>query len=146
MKMIGVFLTTLVFVSIAYGGDNYSISGDVGFRHDGDIYICLLTLEKYAEFVTPGHELSQPECNYIRMNADLKKSKQVSFKFENISKGTYCIVSYQDENKNGKVDFENYSIKEPWGTYKKGEPPDTSAWDMIKFDVEESISGIKIQM
>jgi hypothetical protein len=37
--MIGVFLTTLVFVSIAYGGDNYTISGDVGFRYDGDIYI-----------------------------------------------------------------------------------------------------------
>ena len=49
MKMIGVFLTTLVFVSIAYGGDNYTICGDVGFRYDGDIYICLLTSEKFAE-------------------------------------------------------------------------------------------------
>jgi len=47
---------------------------------------------------------------------------------------------------NGKVDFENYLIKKPWGTYKKGDPAVSSTWDMIKFDIEESISGIKIQM
>ena len=146
MRLIGIVATILVFVNFAYGGDNYTISGNVGFRYDGDIYICLLTSEKFAEFVTPGHELSQPECKYIRMNADLKKSKQVSFKFENITKGTYCIVSYQDENKNGKVDFENYWIKEPWATYKEGDPAITTQWDMIEFDIEESISGIKIQM
>jgi uncharacterized protein (DUF2141 family) len=146
MRMLGIIVTTLVFVNIAYGGDNYTISGEVGFRNDGDINICILTLEKYAEFVTPGHELSKPECKYIRMNSDLKKAKQVSFKFENIPKGTYCIVSYQDENKNGKVDFENYLIKEPWGTYKEGDPAISSTWDMIKFEIEESISGIKIQM
>jgi len=47
---------------------------------------------------------------------------------------------------NGKADFENYLIKEPWGTYKEGDPAISSTWDMIKFEIEESISGIKIQM
>jgi uncharacterized protein (DUF2141 family) len=103
-------------------------------------------LEKYAEFQRPGYELSQPECKYIRMTADLKKVNQVSFEFENIPKGIYTIVSYQDENNNGKVDFENYMINEPWSSYKERDPVISPTWDLIKFDLEESISGIKIQM
>ena len=100
MKAIGIIIITLVLGSIAFGGETCTISGDASFQYDGDIYICLFTLEKYAEFQRPGYELSQPECKYIKKNADLKKAKKVSFKFESINKGTYVIVGYQDENKN----------------------------------------------
>ena len=79
------------------------------------------------------------------MNDDLKKAGKVSFKFKSMPKGTYCIVGYQDENNNGKVDFENYSINEPWETYKE-KPIVGVTWDQIKFDLEENISGIKIQI
>jgi uncharacterized protein (DUF2141 family) len=146
MKAIGVVIITLVFGGIAFGGETCTISGDVGFQYDGDIYICLFTVEKYAEFQRPGYDLSNPECTYIKLNADLKKAEQVSFKFESIPKGTYTIVSYQDENNNGKVDFENYMINEPWGTYKEGNLLGYPTWDLIKFKLEESISGIKIQI
>jgi len=145
-KLVPLFISLGLVFSGAYAGENYTISGDVTFRYDGDIYVCLFTLEKYAEFQRPGHELSQPECKYIEMNADLKKAKQVPFKFESINNGTYVIVVYQDENKNGKVDFENYMINEPWSTYKERDPVISPTWDTIKFDLEENISGIKIQM
>ena len=144
MKVIGIVLITLVFAGIAFGDETYTISGDVAFQYDGDIYICLFTLEKYAEFQRPGYDLSASKCNYIKLNADLKKVEKVSFKFESIPKGTYCIVSYQDVNMNGKVDFENYRIKEPLGTYRDFEFGRT--WDKLKFDLEENMSGIKIQM
>ena len=105
MRFIGIVITTLVFVNIAIGGENFAITGDVGFRYEGDIYICLYNIEKYKEFYKQGHDLSQPECKYIKMNADLIKAKQVSFKFEGIPKGIYVIVTYQDENKNGRYQF-----------------------------------------
>ena len=104
-----------------------------------------LLYKKNAEFQRPGHDLSQPECKHIRMNDDLKKAGKVSFKFESVPKGTYCIVGYQDENNNGKVDFENYSINEPWETYKE-KPIVGVTWDQIKFYLEENISGIEIQI
>ena len=146
MKVIGIVIIILAFGGIGFGAENHTISGDVHFQWDGDIYICLYNVEKYKEFYKQGHDLSQPECKYIRMNADLKKAKQVSFKFESIPKGTYSIVSYQDENKNGKVDFEGWHIKEHWGTYKENVSVTSPTWDLIKFDLEENISGIRIQM
>ncbi len=68
------FLASLLLASaFTYAGEKCTISGEVTFEYDGDIYICLFALEKYAEFQRPGHDLSQPECKHIRMNDDLKK-------------------------------------------------------------------------
>jgi uncharacterized protein (DUF2141 family) len=146
MRFIGIVIFLLVFVAFVYGAESYTISGDATFQYDGDIYICLYNLQKYSEFQTRGHELSLSECKYIRMNADLKKAKQVSFKFESIPRGTYTVVGYQDENGNGKVDFEGPIIKEPWGTYKERDPVISPTWDQIKFELEENLSGIKIEI
>ena len=146
MRLIVIVVTAFILVSVAYGEDNFTLSGDVNFKYNGDIYICLFNLEKYAEFQKPGYNLSQPECQHTKMSAELKKAEKVSFRFESIPKGTYCIVSYQDENMNGKVDFENYIINEPWGTYREGDPIMSSTWDLIKFELVENVSGIKIQM
>ena len=147
MKVIGIVLITLVFAGIAVGDETYTISGDVAFQYDGDIYICLFTLEKYAEFQRPGYDLSASKCNYIKLNADLKKAGKISFKFDGIQKGTYGIVSFQDVNKNRKVDLENYCPNEPWGSYKESDPTFSSIdWNAIKFDLEKDITGINIQM
>jgi uncharacterized protein (DUF2141 family) len=67
--------------------------------------------------------------------------------FNNIPKGTYCILTYQDVNMNGKVDFEGLHINEPWGTYKEMDfIYCTLSWETIKFDLERDIAGIKIEM
>jgi uncharacterized protein (DUF2141 family) len=79
------------------------------------------------------------------MNADLKKAGKVSFTFDSVPKGTYCIVALQDVNGNGKVDFANYIISEPWGSYKDVSTTGES-WGNSKFDLEKDIAGIKIQM
>jgi len=79
------------------------------------------------------------------MNTDLKKAGKVSFSFDNIPKGTYCVFTYQDVNMNGEVDFENYNINEPWGYYK-GTMNNIPSWGMVKFDLEKDITGITIEM
>ena len=105
MKAIVTVSIVLVFLGIAYGEETYTITGNVSFQYNGDIYICVCNLEQFAEFQRPNHELSEPPCKFIAMNSELEKAGEVSFKLEGIPKGTYVIIAYQDNNKNSKVDF-----------------------------------------
>ena len=142
--LIALFINLFLVLGFAYAEDNYTISGDVTFQQDKDIHICLLTKEGFREFHVKNHELSQPQYKVIKINADLKKAGKVSFKLDNIPRGTYCIITYQDVNNNGRVDQTN-NISEPWGSYKKTDLSHAT-WDAVKFDLKEDITGIKINM
>jgi uncharacterized protein (DUF2141 family) len=146
-KKLILFLVTLLVVSaFAYAEEKYTISGEVTFQYDGDIYICLLTMEEFRDFNKPRHELSESPCKIIHMNTDLKKAGKVSFTFDNLPKGTYCVFTYQDVNMNGKVDYEEVlHITEPWGSYKETMHI-IPVWGMVKFDLEKDITGIQIKM
>jgi uncharacterized protein (DUF2141 family) len=135
-KLLLLFVGFALLFSVALAEENYTLSGEVTFRKDGDIYICLLNMEGWRDFQTPGHELTSQKCKVIKMNADLKAAKKVSFKFDSVPKGTYCIVALQDVNNNGKVEFENYVISEPWGSYRELGSGEV-AWALA-----ESIQGV----
>ncbi len=144
MLFLASFLLASAFV---YAEEKYTISGEVTIQYDydGDIYICLLTMEELRVLLIPGHELSESPCKVIKMNTDLKKAGKVSFTFDNIPKGTYCVFTYWDVNMNGEVDRKGYDFNEPWGSYKETVhriPP----WVIVKFDLEKDITGIKIEM
>ena len=143
LLFLGVLLMVFAF---AYAEEKFTVSGEVTFQYDGDIYICLLTMEGFRDFNIPRHKLSESPCKVIQMNIDLKKAGKVSFTFDNIPKGTYCVFTYQDVNMNGEVDFENYRINEPWGSYKEGAIGLSPTWGKLKFDVEKDITGITIEM
>ena len=143
-KLVPLFIGLCLLFSVAFAEENYTLSGEVTFSYDGDIYICLLNMEGWRDFHTPRHELSQLKCKVIKMNADLRGAGKVSFKFDSVPKATYCIVALQDVNNNGKADFENYIISEPWGSYKERDVGGT--WNDVRFDLEKDITGIKIQM
>ena len=142
MLFLASFLLALTF---AYAEEKFTVSGEVTFQYDGDIYICLLTKKEFQDLNTRRHKLSQSPCKVIQMNTDLKKAGKVSFRFDNVPKGTYCVFTYQDVNKNGEVDFENYIINEPWGSYKET-TRSIPLWGMVKFDLVKDITGITIQM
>jgi hypothetical protein len=57
-KLVSLIIGLSVFLSVAYAGENYTISGKCTFQYDGDVYICLCTKEGWRDFQTPGHELS----------------------------------------------------------------------------------------
>ena len=140
------FLASFLLAStFAYAEKQFTVSGEVTFQYDGNVYICLLTMEEFRDFNIPGHELSQSPCKVIQMNTDLKKVGKISFTFDNIPKGTYCVFTYQDVNMNGKTDFENYNLSEPWGSYKEN-IQSMPGWGVVKFDLEKDITGIKIAM
>ena len=146
VKKAMLFLASFLLVSgFAYAEEKFTVSGEVTIQYDGDIYICLLTMEEFRVLLIPRHELSQSPCKVIQMNTDLKKAGKVSFTFDNIPKGTYCVFTYQDVNMNGEVDRTGYDFNEPWGSYKETIhriPP----WGIMKFDLEKDITGITIQM
>jgi uncharacterized protein (DUF2141 family) len=146
-KLVPLFLCLVLAFSAADAGENYTISGDVTFQNDGDIYICLYTKEGWQNFQTPGHELSSSNCKHEKMNSDLKKAGKVSFKFENVPKGVYSVIAYLDANENGKVDFTGNTMIEPWGTYKDY-PPEVPhpTWSTIKFEIDKDITGVTIHM
>jgi len=146
------FKKTMIFLGIllmasgfAYAEEKFTVSGEVTFQYDANIYICLLTMEEFRDFNIPRHRLSESPCKVIHMNTDLKKAGKVSFTFNNVPKGTYCVFTYQDVNMNGEVDFENYNINEPWGSYKETMHA-IPVWGKVKFDLEKNITGIKIEM
>ena len=144
-SMLLLWILFMVF-AFAYAEEKFTVSGEVTFQYDGDIYICLLTMEEFQDFHSPRHELSQSPCKVIHMNADLKKAGKVSFTFDNIPKGTYCVFTYQDVNMNGEVDIEAYDIDEPWRSYKEAFIEGSPTWRKIKFDLMKDIAGITIEM
>lgn len=145
MRLIGIIVAMILLVGVAYAEENYSISGEVSFQYDGDIYICLFTSEKLSDFNE--HKLSRPECKAIRMNSDLKNAGKAAFKFDSVPKGTYCIMAFQDVNSNEMVDYENYIINEPWGSYKAIDPAFTSVdWEKSKFELNKNITEIRIEL
>jgi hypothetical protein len=66
-KLLPLFIGLSLLFSIALAGENYTVSGDVTFSEDGDIYICLLTQEGWRDFQTRGHELTPQKCKVIKM-------------------------------------------------------------------------------
>jgi len=138
------FLGVLLMASsFAYAEEKFTVSGEVTFQYDGNIY--LLTMEGFRDFYRRWHELPESPCKVIHMNTDLKKAGKVSFTFDNVPKGTYCVLTYQDVNMNGEVEFEGQPVNEPWGSYKET-THDIPVWGTVKFVVEKDITGITIGM
>ena len=146
-KQIGLFLLLCLVWGTAYAQDKFEISGEVTFQYDADIYICLYTAEtfKFMHERTP----SPPYLQIIKLNPEIKKAGRASFKFVKIPKGTYGIIAFQETIKNEKFDIKPWFgvSEEPFGCYKALAPEmSTPNWGAIKFDLDENITGIEINM
>jgi hypothetical protein len=145
--LIALLITLSLFIGVTYAGEGFTISGDLTFQYEGDIYVCLLTMEAFQ--VIRERNPSPPYLKIIKVDAALKKAGRVSFEFVKIPKGTYSIIAYQETIKNSKFDFNPFfgTSKEPYGSYR-AMPPERSSpdWTVIKFDLDENLTGIEIQM
>ena len=147
MKAIRIIAAMTLLVSVAYAGENYTISDEITFQYEADIYVCLYTKEAFTNMakINP----SPPYLQIIKMDPELNKAGRTSFKFVNIPKGTYGIVAFQETIKNEKFDIKIWfgTSDEPFGCYR-ALPLEVSIphWDKIKFDLNKDITGIVIQM
>ncbi len=147
MRLLRIIIPMIFIVSIAYAGENYTISGEITFQYDADIYVGLYSEEAYKNMpkITP----SPPYLRIIKMDPEIEKAGRTSFKFVNIPKGTYGIIAFQETIKNGKYDVKLWfgESDEPFGCYR-ALPPEAGVpyWGGIKFDLNENITGIEIQI
>jgi len=147
MRYLFLIFITLAFEASSLASETYTITGDVIFKKDGDIYIRICKLKEWAEFLRPNYELSVPPWKLIKFNTEERERGKVSFKLDNIPSGTYVIVAFQDVNKNQRVDYEGLHMKEPWGTYKEDDYlSNRPRWDIVKFELKKNIEGITIQI
>ena len=124
------------------GKENCIVSGEAIIEADGDIHLNLLTLEAWTNLMNTQENASPPFFQSIRLTPELKKAGRVPFCFNNVPKGTYCILGYQDVNKNGRLDFGNVRNPiEPYGYYEY--PLTWTTWSTISFDVNKDIKGIE---
>jgi uncharacterized protein (DUF2141 family) len=148
VKKLLLFLMIFALMSsVASAKDTFSIFGEVSFQYEGDIYVCLCDADEWSTFQTHDHRLLQKGCQVTRWGDEVKKAGKISFSFANVPKGTYSIIAYQDVNNNGKVDYENYVIVEPWQCFReRGPVMEFSSWEQVRFDLKEDMKGIEIHM
>ena len=131
----------LLAFPMASAQETFRISGIVRFLEDADIYMTLLTKTEWEKVtVMP----QPPRTIVIKPTPEQKKTKKAAFEFIGISSGSYGIRVFQDINKNGELDRCPYGYaKEPYGSHRLAAPSD---WKNIKFEVNEDIGGIDIQL
>lgn len=148
-KVILALLINLCLITGAiYAEETFTISGELTFQYEEDIYVCLHTSDTYKEMRM--RNPTPPYLVIIKMDAETKKAGKASFEFTNIPKGIYCIIAYQDSIKNEKIDLDSSGAGAPadtWGCYKPLPPQYSNPhWPYIKFELDQNLTGIEIQI
>ena len=145
--IIALLINICLLTGVTYAEETFTISGELTFQYEDDIYVCLFTEEAYKDIREKNPPA--PYVVFIKMDAELKKAGKATFEFSNIPKGTYCIIAYQESIKNGKFDFNPWAgtTEEPWGCYKPmSDIASTPQWTPTKFDLDGNLTGVEIQM
>jgi uncharacterized protein (DUF2141 family) len=130
----------LSIISTIFAQDKCTVTGEVVFSGDSNIYVCLHTSKTFATFKK---ELPPPGfVQIVKANA----SGKAPFAFMDVPKGEYLVHVFVDENKNGKFDCDGWGYAlEPSLMYKPlayGVHPN---WYEQKFEVNEDLSGIVLK-
>ena len=137
-----IFLLVIPFLvsPLVHAQETFTVSGEVTFSKDADIYLLLKTKEEQKQDTIPSSRTV-----IIKLTAEQKTAKKASFTFVDVPKGFYAIHCFQDMNKNGKVDrCPRGLLLEPFATYKPSLILEYTDWRRNKFKVDKDITGIKI--
>ena len=120
--------------------DKCTVSGEAVYSGDENIYVCLHTEETFKNW---RKEFPPAEFMQIVKANSLGKA---SFVFDEIPKREYLILSFVDENNNGKFDCDAWG--EPQELYCTFKPSSIEAeginWYGQKFEVDKDIRGIVV--
>ena len=147
MKRIVVTLAlamALSAVSLAFAQDKCTISGEVVYSKESNIYVCLLNPKTFAAAMGREKELPPPEfVQIIKANA----SGKASFAFKDVPKGEYVVHAFADENSNAKLDTDTFgSAIEPRDYYKPMSAGLYANWSEQKFNVDKDVTGIVLKL
>jgi uncharacterized protein (DUF2141 family) len=146
-KAMLLFLFFLMVFAFAYAEENFTITGQVTFSGQEDIYLGIYTIKNFPQFkkaLPP-----DPFVKIIKPNPEQIKAGRLSFTFSGVPKSTYCIIAFQDIDNNGRLTCDTWGqIQEVICSYKKYTGCDFSAvnWNNIKFELDKDISGITMKL
>jgi uncharacterized protein (DUF2141 family) len=133
----------LSMVSIVYAQDKCTVSGEVVYSGDSNIYVCLLNSTTFAAALGPQKELPPPGfVQIVKGNA----SGKTPFAFKDVPKGEYVVRVFADENNNGKFDTDTWGNPlEPVRSYKLAKEG-LANWNEQKFEVDKDVTGIAVKL
>jgi uncharacterized protein (DUF2141 family) len=129
--------------SLAFAQDKCTVSGEVVYSGDSNLYVCLLNPKTFAAAVGREKELPPPEfVQIVKANA----SGKASFAFKDVPKGDYVVRAFADQNNNGKFDCDTWGFPlEPVSSYKPSKDGHAN-WSEQKFDADKDVTGIVVKL
>ncbi len=142
----GIFIIFIVFFSnlFIFSEDNnsYVLSGEIYFTKKGKIYLELVTKKEYED-----NKEDAVFQKVIEIGEDELKNKKISFSFENIPKGVYCLQGFLDTNNNGKLDIGMFGPKEHWGNYREYRPGFREPkFNETSFEINKNMENINLTL
>jgi uncharacterized protein (DUF2141 family) len=144
MKKIGIALVIIMALSmapfvLASTQDKYTVSGEVRYSGESNIYVCLYNQDTFRAFVGPDREMPHP--GFVKI-AKADAAGRAPFAFADVPKGKYLIIVFADENSNGKLDRNTWGNPvEPTCSYKASKAFFWD-WNDQKFEVDKDTSGL----
>ena len=134
----------LFTVSFALSQDKCTVSGEVVYSGDSNIYVCLHNSTSWTAVATRQKELPPPGfVQIVKVNA----SGKASFAFNDVPKGEYVVQSFADENSNAKMDRDSGGTAiEPRDFYKPRPQGLYGNWYEQKFTVDKDVTGIVLKL
>jgi uncharacterized protein (DUF2141 family) len=129
----------LLAMSFVIAEDKCTVSGDVAYSKEANIYVCLHDQQTIREWKT------LPQGSFTQ-KVKASPSGKASFTFKDVPKGDYLIIAFADENGNGKVDVDTWGFaQEPVWAYKQSPTSGYLNWSDQKFEVDKDITGITLK-
>ena len=134
----------LSVTSVAFAQDKCTVSGEVVYSRDCNIYVLLLNSKTFAPAMGRQKELPPPEFVQI---VKATAAGKASFAFKDVPKGEYVVRVFADENNNGKFDVDTWGYPtEPVRSYKPPADGIHTNWYEQKFDADKDVTGIVVKL
>ena len=135
--------TFLSATSLALAQDKCTVSGEVVYSKDSNIYVLLLNSTAFPPAVGRQKELPPPGfVQIVKANA----SGKASFAFKDVPKGEYVVRVFADENNNGKFDADTWGNPlERVAGYRPSKDGHAN-WSEQKFDADKDVTGIVVKL
>ena len=129
--------------SLVFAQDKCTVSGEIVYSKDLNIYVLLLNSTTFAPAVGRQKELPHPRfVQIVKANA----SGKASFAFKDVPKGEYVVRVFADENNNGKFDTDTWGTPlERVSAYKPSKDGHAN-WHDQKFEVDKDVTGIVVKL
>ena len=138
-RIVFVFALTIALsaASLAFAQDKCTVSGEVVYSGNSNVYVCLLNSTTFVAFV--GRQKELPPSGFMKI-VKANGAGKAPFAFREVPKGEYTIIAFADEKSNGQLDRDTQGwASEPVRNYKASP---IWNWNDQKFEVNKDVTGL----